>query len=138
MQPIFNESLETIKSLLTDQIELAYDKGIQVDKVVLVGGFGDSPALKHLLKACLTRLSTKHDTNIQLISAALSTSAASVAKGALLRAQDKSHGPKRVLRRSFGIIHHIPDEPDAGYPADVLKQGWMFDDYIKSGGSTEC
>jgi hypothetical protein len=49
MLGIFMPSLNCIANLVKDQIMTAHSKKIKVDKVVLIGGFGDSPALKEFL-----------------------------------------------------------------------------------------
>jgi hypothetical protein len=60
------------------------------------------------------------------------TSAAGVATGAVMRAQNKEHGPKRIPQRSFGVRVHVPDEPDT-YSEDVLRQ--LFSEAEVSGES---
>lgn len=129
MFALFDESVNTIKNILVDQIELAQDIGVPVDLVVLVGGFGDSPALKEYLKLTLDSINTQRGGDIRLASAAFNTSAAGVAKGALMRAQDKSNGPKHVPCRSIGVTYHLSDDPSYNFPKEVLNQkGWEQND----------
>lgn len=45
IQDLFDKSLKTIECYLLDQIKHAQRNDTKIDKVVLVGGFGDSPAL---------------------------------------------------------------------------------------------
>ncbi|KAH7396896.1 hypothetical protein DE146DRAFT_57787 [Phaeosphaeria sp. MPI-PUGE-AT-0046c] len=129
MFALFDESIRMIKRILEDQIELARDIGVAVDSVVLVGGFGDSPALKEYLKLTLDGINAQHGGDIRLESAAFNTSAAGVAKGALMRAQDKTNGPKHVPCRSIGVTYHIPDDPSYNFSAEILGQrGWEQND----------
>jgi hypothetical protein len=124
LHSIFYESLQTIERLMLDQIEGAQRNHIGVKKVVLVGGFGDSPALKEHLRTSLQRVNNQYNTNVELINAAANTSAIGVAKGAIMRAQDKNNGPLRIPCRSIGVIYHVRDDPGAEYSAEVLAQKW--------------
>jgi hypothetical protein len=128
LKSIFIESLNTIEDLLLEQIDHAHRTKIPVDKVVLVGGFGDSPALKEHLKASLKRVNDKKNTEIKLALAAANTSAAGVAVGAVMRAQNKANGPKRVPYRSIGILHHVSDHAANMYPREVLSQLWEYNE----------
>ena len=51
-------SLKRIRDLMETQITKAREGGIDVDKVVLVGGFGDSEALRKFLR---DHLDTMHN-----------------------------------------------------------------------------
>ncbi|KAF1911303.1 hypothetical protein BDU57DRAFT_507169 [Ampelomyces quisqualis] len=128
LNSIFIESLNTIEDLLLEQIDCAQRTNTAVDKVVLVGGFGDSPALKEHLKASLARINNKNNTDIKLVLAAANTSASGVAVGAIMRAQDKTNGPRRVPYRSIGILHHVSEHAAQNYPAEVLGQLWEFNE----------
>lgn len=121
MRDIFIGSLRLIGQLMEDQIDLAVRKQIVVDKVVLVGGFGDSPALKEYLKSTLDRLRDKHRIPISMVVTPPNTGAAGVATGALIRALDKEHGPSRVPRQSIGVIQHLPLDQNL-YSNEVLNQ----------------
>jgi hypothetical protein len=123
MLAIFQQSLDTIKDLMNSQITHALDNDILVHRVVLLGGYGDSPALKELLTASLSATNNARGTNIVLVTTAVNTAAGAVATGGIIRAQDKDNGPKRVPRQSIGIKRHYPDEP-VTYTRDVLSQGW--------------
>ena len=39
--------------------------------------------------------------------------ATGIAKGGILRALDKTNGPVRVPRMSYGVLRHIPYQPEA-------------------------
>ncbi|KAH4006322.1 hypothetical protein HBI56_024010 [Parastagonospora nodorum] len=126
LQDLFDKSLKTIECLLLDQIEHAQRSNTKIDKVVLVGGFGDSPALKDYLKSSLQRYNAQHGTTMQLVPAAANTSATGVATGAIMRAQNKDDGPKRIPCRSIGVLYHVPDDPDYNFSKEVLKQAWSI------------
>ena len=127
LQALFDDSLKAIEHLMLEQIENARGKNTDVDKVVLVGGFGDSPALKGHLKASLRKHNEQHRTNIKLILTPPNTSATGVAIGAVMRAQNKDNGPKRVPCRSVGVLRHVPWDPDT-YSAEVLAQAFSISD----------
>lgn len=95
--------MNTIEDLLLEQIDHAQRMNTDIDKLILRGGFGDSPALKEHLKASLKRTNDKNNTDIILVLDAANSSAAGVVVGAIMRAQDKTNGPKRVPCRSIGI-----------------------------------
>jgi len=136
LRTIFDESLKTIERLLLEQIEHAHTSKVSIDKVVLVGGFGDSPALKGYLRAALTKFNASHRTSIRLVVAPANTGATGVATGAVMRAGNKENGPKRVPGRSIGVRRHIPPDEEA-YSAEVLDQRTSLADisqqeYIKN------
>jgi hypothetical protein len=124
LMALFDESFKTIETLLLQQIEHARRSNIAVNKVVLVGGFGDSPALKKYLHASLESVNNQHDTKMQMAFAAANTSAVGVAIGAVKRAQDKYNGPKRIPCRSIGVLYHVPDDSDYEFSPQVLRQRW--------------
>jgi actin-related protein len=60
MRDFFQPSLEGVKRVLENQLELAENKNHRVEKVILTGGFGQSPSLQSYLKDFLQgRTSTK-------------------------------------------------------------------------------
>tara|TARA_R110002003_G_scaffold70_3_gene6315 strand:+ start:22768 stop:23196 length:429 start_codon:yes stop_codon:yes gene_type:complete len=104
------------------QLKYARDNNIDVNKVVLVGGFGDSPALKRYLNASLSSVSNQYGTKVQLRASPQNRSATGVAVGAFKRALNKSNGPRRVPYRSIGILYHVPVDPVYGSSSEVLAQ----------------
>jgi hypothetical protein len=66
MWNIFKPSLTTIWSLVTDQIRSAIAKRIHIDSMVVIGGFGDSPAFKEYLRGCLNTLNREYGLDIDL------------------------------------------------------------------------
>jgi len=50
MREFFESSLVGVKSVLENQLELASSQGKHVQKVILTGGFGQSPALQSCLR----------------------------------------------------------------------------------------
>jgi hypothetical protein len=69
MKKIFEPCLRQIRALMRDQISRARVKGVGVDKVVLVGGFADSHALRWSLDREIKRLNESHGSCIELIRA---------------------------------------------------------------------
>ncbi|KAF2678256.1 hypothetical protein K458DRAFT_317433 [Lentithecium fluviatile CBS 122367] len=110
---IFEPSLRAIHTLVVDQIHRANSNSIEIDKVVLVGGYGDSPALKRLLKTKIEIMNHTLMTETRLITTPPNTGATGVATGAIMRALDKRFGPERVPRSSYGIMRHLEWDPDS-------------------------
>jgi molecular chaperone DnaK (HSP70) len=121
---LFDESLKAIEQLMLEQLAQAKSSNTQVDKVLLVGGYADSPTLKRFLEMSLKRFNNQYGTNIILVVPPSNTSATGVATGALMRAQHKENGPKRVPSRSIGVLYHIPDDPAYDFAPEVLLQSW--------------
>jgi len=67
MLQLFRPSLTPVADLMEGQIREALAKGVYFDKALLVGGFGDSPALIEFLHMRLRDLNKEFDTNIELI-----------------------------------------------------------------------
>lgn len=66
-EKIFRPSLTTIERLMKEKINHSLESGTEVDKVVLVGGFGDSPALREHIENSLSAINRKKDLDIRLI-----------------------------------------------------------------------
>ena len=128
MLEIFQPSLDTIERLMKDQIAQALLSSSKIDKIVLAGGFGDSPALKEHLSVALEKINRVRGTDMKLIFTPANTSAAGVATGAVMRSQNKENGPKRTPCQSIGVIRHVPWDEDL-YEAEVLAQrGWEINE----------
>jgi hypothetical protein len=95
---------------MVGQIEKTQEVQIQVSKVVLVGGFGDSPTLKWYIRKTLDEYNNKHGTNIQLSVAPQNEGVIGVAAGSAIRLCDRSNGPARTPRMSIGIQRSIAQE----------------------------
>lgn len=52
---LFEPSLEGVKDVLENQLELAESQGFGVQKVILTGGFGQSPSLRSYLETYLSK-----------------------------------------------------------------------------------
>jgi hypothetical protein len=134
MEKIFRPSLMTVERLMKEQLNHSLESGTEIDKVVLVGGFGDSPALREHIENSLAAINRKRDLDIRLVVAPKRNGAVGVAKGALMRAQNKENGPKRIPCQSIGVLHHVRDDRNnlnesPTYPLPVLKQkGWSISD----------
>ncbi|KAH8730709.1 hypothetical protein GQ44DRAFT_417296 [Phaeosphaeriaceae sp. PMI808] len=106
MKAVFDKPLRTIADLMTQQLDLANAKDIAIDKVVLVGGFGDSHALKEYLRNSLATWNTLHMENVTLVTCPHGQSAFGVAKGALIRARSGI----RSQRRDETELHYISSD----------------------------
>ena len=115
MKAIFDPVLIRVIGVLAEQLKAAKEEetNLNVTKVVLIGGFSESPSLVQVLRGYLAR---PHNFNIRdvqielLVPEKFRTSA--VARGAVLRALRKEHGPERRSRSSFGFKRHELHDPD--------------------------
>ncbi|KEF55827.1 uncharacterized protein A1O9_08578 [Exophiala aquamarina CBS 119918] len=102
---LFEPSLKGVADLLENQLELASVKGLTVSKLIVVGGFGESPSLRGRIEEVIGGKRNLIGTTIDTIwPHEFPTSA--VARGAVLRALNKSDGPSRISRSSFGFLRH--------------------------------
>lgn len=67
MKNIFQPSLIGAKEVLKNQLELAEAKGQLVEKVILTGGFGQSPSLQSYLRTYLSNQKDSEEQSIDLI-----------------------------------------------------------------------
>ncbi|EXJ61551.1 hypothetical protein A1O7_01979 [Cladophialophora yegresii CBS 114405] len=102
MEVLFLPSLEGVAEIMKEQLRLAREKGCDVKKIILMGGFGQSESLcDHLRKSLATECGPWARTIVFETSKLPSTA---VARGAVLRALRKEDGPARVLQASYGFI----------------------------------
>ncbi|KAI2609234.1 hypothetical protein GGR54DRAFT_643547 [Hypoxylon sp. NC1633] len=101
MKDIFMKRLSEIAELMEDQIRSAKEKGVDVNKVILVGGFAGSPSLQGYLERRLHALSSTLGLNVSFDAQEHNVTA--VASGAVLRALNKNNGPERYVKSSYGI-----------------------------------
>ncbi|KAF2103519.1 hypothetical protein NA57DRAFT_32622 [Rhizodiscina lignyota] len=99
---VFEPVLNDVTSLLEEQIRLCADKNKHIDKVVLIGGFAESRALRKAVRSKLQELENPYG-HIQLIIREDGISSTAVATGAVMRALNKTDGPKRQSMSSYGI-----------------------------------
>jgi hypothetical protein len=136
MMGLFAGPLETISQMMVQQIQHAWNINVKIDKIVVVGGFGDSPALREHLERALVQLLAGEDTskpqrtNMELVFSQHNTSATSVAAGAVMRAQNREGGPSRKPDLSLGVLRHIPYD-EAMYSGEVLRQQLNYADKSK-------
>ncbi|KAL1794641.1 hypothetical protein ACET3X_006457 [Alternaria dauci] len=110
MKRFFQPSLVAAKEVLENQLELAENKNRWVEKVILTGGFGQSPSLQSYLRNYLAERSESRGRDIDLVVPRNPSTA--VARGAVLRALNKRFGPSRITQCSYGFIISEPYEPD--------------------------
>lgn len=114
LKEIFLPFLERAAVLMRVQLKSAKEKGINVKKVILIGGFADSPSLRsYLARELAVILNYKEDEIRLLVPRAAETT---VSSGAVLRALNKKDGPQRISRSSYGFLCTEEHEPDV-YPA---------------------
>ncbi|KAI8933218.1 hypothetical protein NX059_009853 [Plenodomus lindquistii] len=111
MRNFFEPSLIGAREVLEKQLDLAEEKGLRVEKVILTGGFGESPSLRSYLRNYLQDRPGIEGRSIDLV-VPQNTSTA-VAKGAVLRALNKEYGPKRFTQCSYGFIVKEPYQPES-------------------------
>jgi hypothetical protein len=119
MKDVFKDCLRQTARLMRDQLQAAAEaelprssddegsatfgaRGYAVQKVVLIGGFSESPSLKHHLENILLNTRNLLGQPITLLKPEHVDSA--VARGAVLRALNKANGPTRISRSSYGIL----------------------------------
>ncbi|KAI1868190.1 hypothetical protein JX265_007013 [Neoarthrinium moseri] len=104
MKAVFKPVLKEVFSLVQDQIKQSELQGQIPNKIVLVGGFSRSVALRKYLTK---NLDASYKNQIRLIIPP-EYDASAVASGGILRALNKEGGPGRFARSSYGILR---DEP---------------------------
>ena len=110
MKGVFKGCLRKVAEFLRLQLQDAKEardgdgnaRGFAVQKVILIGGFGDSPSLHHHLENVLATERNLLRQPIELINPKHIDPA--VARSAVLRALNKENGPERISRTSYGII----------------------------------
>ncbi|KAF3049353.1 hypothetical protein E8E11_004565 [Didymella keratinophila] len=102
VKQFFGPSMEKAKEVLEGQLDLAEYKNQIVEKVILTGGFGQSPSLQSYLREYLVERERIKGRHIDLIVPKNPSTA--VARGAVLRALNKRVGPSRVTQCSYGFI----------------------------------
>ncbi|KAJ8110504.1 hypothetical protein OPT61_g6674 [Boeremia exigua] len=89
----------TVTQIIRRVAELArksiFVKGSEIDKIVLTGGFGDSPYLRTEFTKMISRLNKAWGTSIQPAFSPPNSSATGVIVGGIHRSIDKAYGPQR-------------------------------------------
>lgn len=67
MFSFFERSMVGVRDVLRSQLEMAESKGHRVEKVVLTGGFGQSPSLQTYLRDFLKEHSASSGRDIDLV-----------------------------------------------------------------------
>jgi hypothetical protein len=99
---MFKPLLQDVARLVRKQLQQAKEARHNVQKVILIGGFGESPSLRGHLQNVLQRERNILGEPIELDSPEYVDSA--VARGAVLRALNKANGPERYTRTSYGVL----------------------------------
>ncbi|CAH0056992.1 unnamed protein product [Clonostachys solani] len=107
IKDMFLERFRGIDNIMMGQITAAIERGRT--NVVLIGGFSASASLKKYLEMRLKHFNDNNRCSIKLICPANDMKIVNaVASGAVLRALNKSQGPKREARSSYGILRAEP------------------------------
>ncbi|OBT51183.1 hypothetical protein VE04_08148 [Pseudogymnoascus sp. 24MN13] len=114
LKEIFVPFLEKVAVLMRAQLNGAKEKGLNVKKVILIGGFADSPSLRSYITRELAMMQNHKGDRINLILPRAAETA--VSSGAVLRALNKKDGPERISRSSYGFLCTEEHEPDV-FPA---------------------
>lgn len=102
MYEVFKDCLRSIAELMLKQLNAAKAKKVNVQRVILTGGFGDSPSLRNHLRKILHKERNLLNQQIDFEPSHYVQSA--VARGAVLRALRKEFGPQRFTRSSYGVL----------------------------------
>jgi hypothetical protein len=105
IRDVFEDSLKGTTDLLEKQIQRAKEKHLIVNKLIVVGGFGESPSLNARISQVLFNCCNSSGEEIEVIWP-IDFPSSAVARGAVLRALDKRNGPSRISRSSFGVLRH--------------------------------
>ena len=112
---MFEPSLKGTEDLLERQLDQAVEKRITVSKVIVVGGFGESPSLQNRLTNLVGSKTNLAGGEIDILwPDKVSTSA--VARGAVLRSLNKDNGPTRQSLASFGFLRTEQYDPNGPLP----------------------
>ncbi|KAL4882515.1 hypothetical protein BJY04DRAFT_187211 [Aspergillus karnatakaensis] len=95
---LFGPSLDGITKLIHQQVNAAREKGLTVQRLLMVGGYSSSPVLRSHIKSAFQSL------EIMYPPTKLSDHAISVSHGAVFRALNKSDGPRRIVQSNFGFL----------------------------------
>ncbi|KAH7067280.1 hypothetical protein BKA63DRAFT_521873 [Paraphoma chrysanthemicola] len=110
IKKFFAAPLKGVEEVLDSQLERAQNAGCRVEKIILTGGFGQSPSLKsHLENYLAKKLYAIGDRPKLIVPRSPSTT---VARGAVLRALNKKDGPARITQCSYGFLCSMPYEPE--------------------------
>lgn len=108
---IFQKMVSKAENLKIDLLDRAHATNTEIHKLLLTGGFGDSPYFRAAVRNRLTTYKREYMAEIDFIVAPSQRSGISTATGALLRVLDKEHGHLHVLRMSVGVLRTIPWQP---------------------------
>ncbi|KAF4967646.1 hypothetical protein FSARC_4841 [Fusarium sarcochroum] len=117
LDKMFFDVFGQVEKVMESQLIANKDKGQRVDKVIPIGGFAASFALREHLEKALDKFNTTHHWTTEWhvsreIERGITINA--VALGASLRALDKENGPERKARSSYGLIRYELLGPEHG------------------------
>ncbi|KAL6916145.1 hypothetical protein FSST1_007640 [Fusarium sambucinum] len=106
MQTIFQGVFKKVYKIIATQLEAALNNGININTVVLMGGFALSMSLCQHLEVKLDHLGQDHRRTYRIVNHADEDRMATidaVGSGAVLRALNKEDGPSRVAKTAYGL-----------------------------------
>ncbi|KAJ9418722.1 hypothetical protein QL093DRAFT_2085444 [Fusarium oxysporum] len=121
LNEIYTKVCKKVSAIMEQQLHAAAQSGLEVCKVTLTGGFGESIPLRAHLRQSLESFNAANNCNVELYlfdTHNRMTAIDAVSLGGVLRALDKSNGPTRVARSSYGVRCDEPyfHELHAGQP----------------------
>ncbi|KAK2475711.1 hypothetical protein H9L39_13304 [Fusarium oxysporum f. sp. albedinis] len=121
LNEIYTKVCKKVSAIMEQQLHAAAQNGLEVCKVILTGGFGESIPLRTHLRQSLESFNAANNCNVELYlfdTHNRMTAIDAVSLGGVLRALDKSNGPTRVARSSYGVRCDEPyfHELHAGQP----------------------
>ncbi|KAJ8110500.1 hypothetical protein OPT61_g6672 [Boeremia exigua] len=116
---VFKETVIGIGDKVTGMLQRAKGEGHIIETILISGGFGGSPCLQQHLSEIVDKLNNSsnriEDGNGRITRSMahlsicfMRNSADSVSSGAILRAQDPTNGPERILQQSIGVKEDVP------------------------------
>lgn len=113
IEEVFKPCLDGVEELMLEQLRQAAAKNLNVQTVILIGGFAGSPTLRGHLGIILRKERNLMRQKIQLLPSRCVDSA--VARGGILRALRKEDGPERISRSSYGLVVDVPYDQNDKY-----------------------
>ncbi|KAJ4252956.1 hypothetical protein NW762_010865 [Fusarium torreyae] len=122
IKKIFLDVLSPIKEILLEQLTASRNRGLSIDvchldlpnpfcatsdigvqRVVVMGGFADSPTYQKYLRKSLDEYNEHTSCAAEWYHPTMSTVLNAVAGGGVIRAANKANGPQRIARSSYGL-----------------------------------
>ncbi|KAF4339125.1 hypothetical protein FBEOM_6945 [Fusarium beomiforme] len=138
---IFLKRFRGIWDIIEEQLNGALRIRVQVEKVILIGGFGSSISLVNYLKVMLRDYSQRKNCRVTLVQPEARSSVPivnAVSAGGVYRALNMENGPERIAQSSYGVLRDEPYEfleDEDGLPKSRLEipehkgQQYVYDEH---------